>query len=471
MNPNEKKITYPVVDLQAIAIIIAGATTTNDIILVASRENITLNLEMGAKWRMLTDVFMKCPETAFFRMLSEFLHYLDEEKKTALEDILTRHGIHTEYTGNTYDFFNESDVIVTDDEIKSHEANKKALEQVKENDSVAEKIKIVREHHQTYIDVIEQFCKNYKNPSRELNEGFIYLKKLLDDELKELGISPYHPFRDLYSAEDEYTPKPMQIYLGDEPRGIDWNYFRPKLYSVHSKIVQLLSGAKTTTKTEAKIQEINSLVSKFRNGSVKKEKIEKPVKDVIHKIQIIKGNIEIDGLKEGMKSIAENKKQDKYKFPYKLVAGTQWEDFFITFEDDENVSIQVKRIKHTASYKDMGFIGRGANPASSEAWAFLKVLAQVGGELTIKDPEAKEKYRKQKEILTKALKGYFPLEYDPFFPYDQFIPKIKQKNSYKIKITLIPLPAPNIETEIKNSDDLGLKEYLDEEAPQVATEQ
>jgi len=102
----------------------------------------------------------------------------------------------------------------------------------------------------------------------------------------------------------------------------------------------------------------------------------------VQKIEIVKGKLEVDGLKDGLKAISQSKKEtDKPKFPYKLPAGTKWEEITIKFEDDENVYIQVKQFKHTASYKELGLVGRGKNPNPSELWAFLKVLAQVTASL------------------------------------------------------------------------------------------
>jgi len=49
----------------------------------------------------------------------------------------------------------------------------------------------------------------------------------------------------------------------------------------------------------------------------------------------------------------------------------------------------------------MRLVGRGKSPKPSELWAFLKVLATKNGEIAIKDPEAKTKYKKQKELLKK----------------------------------------------------------------------
>ncbi|OGE76155.1 MAG: hypothetical protein A3C85_01670 [Candidatus Doudnabacteria bacterium RIFCSPHIGHO2_02_FULL_48_21] len=192
--------------------------------------------------------------------------------------------------------------------------------------------------------------------------------------------------------------------------------------------------------------------------------------EIIHKIEIIKGQMEIGGLPEGLKAIAQAKKENTNRFPYKLPAGTKWENFTIKFLDDENIFIQVKHIKHEVNYKEMWFVGKGKNPNPSEAWVFLKVLAKVNGELTIKDAEARDKYKKQKEVLAKALQNYFLLDYDPFYPY-RSSPE-KEGNSYKIKITLIPPPEQSGKKNIdENEDDLGVKEYLDKQSPQVYEEQ
>jgi len=154
------------------------------------------------------------------------------------------------------------------------------------------------------------------------------------------------------------------------------------------------------------------------------------------------------------------------KFPHKLPAGTRWEDIIIKFLDDENIFIQVKQFKHSTSYNEIGLIGKGNNPNPSQQWTFLKVLAQVNGELTIKDLESRDKYKKQKESLTKALQDYFSIDYDPFYPYHSS-PE-KQGNSYKIKITLIPPPDDKKQSVIEEDEDgLGIKEFLNEQAPQI----
>lgn len=186
-------------------------------------------------------------------------------------------------------------------------------------------------------------------------------------------------------------------------------------------------------------------------------------------IQIVGGKMEVGGLREGFSRISGSNKVSQYKFPYKLPAGTKWDDITIKFEDDNNVFINVKRFKHYASYKDMGFIGKGKNPEPSEAWVFLRVLskAKIAGELTINDPNAKDKYKHQKEALTEVLQNYFSIDYDPFYPYRSSTEKIG--SSYKIKITLIPPPEQQ-NNEDKSDKKDEVREYLDEQAPQVYEE-
>lgn len=179
--------------------------------------------------------------------------------------------------------------------------------------------------------------------------------------------------------------------------------------------------------------------------------------------------IEISGLTEGLKALRpESLENTGPKFPYKIPAGTHWNNIVMKFLDDEKVEIWVKKQKHITDYKEMGMVGKGKIPEPSEQWYFLKVLAKCNSEITIKDNEVKDKYKKQKQSLTETLRNYFGIDYDPFYPY-QSCPE-KGGNSYKIKLLLIPPPDKNEEKESlenEDADNLGIHEFLSETAPQV----
>jgi hypothetical protein len=142
----------------------------------------------------------------------------------------------------------------------------------------------------------------------------------------------------------------------------------------------------------------------------------------------------------------EKEDKSKVKFPYELPAGTEWEEVSIKFLDNENITIKVRQFEHKTDFKEMEFTGKGKNPNPSEAWKFLRVLAENSGEISAKDYEKYEyKYKKQKEILAKKLKSYFSIDYDPFYRYHSS-PE-KKGNSYKIKITLTPPPPTENEND------------------------
>jgi hypothetical protein len=177
----------------------------------------------------------------------------------------------------------------------------------------------------------------------------------------------------------------------------------------------------------------------------------------------ITGKIEVSGLSEGLKALrVKEPTTTGPKFPFKIPAGTHWNNIIIKFLDDEHVEIHVKRLKHKTDFKEMGMIGKGKIPEPSEQWLFMKVLAKCQGEITIKDPEAKEKYKKQKQTLTETLRNYFSIDYDPFYPYHS-CPE-KGGNSYKIKLLLIPPFEKEVRPIIDDEefDPLGIKEYLSE---------
>jgi hypothetical protein len=189
--------------------------------------------------------------------------------------------------------------------------------------------------------------------------------------------------------------------------------------------------------------------------------------DINNPLPII-GEIKITGLNERLDALKPREPEKAGpKFPHKIPAGTHWNNIIIKFLDEEHVEIYVRKLKHTTNYTEMSMIGKGNIPTPSEQWIFLKVLAQCHGEITIKDTESRDTYKKQKQALTEILQRYFSIDYDPFYPYKSS--HEKSGNSYKIKLTLIPPPVialPSNALEIEE-DVLGIQEFLSEETPQV----
>lgn len=213
----------------------------------------------------------------------------------------------------------------------------------------------------------------------------------------------------------------------------------------------------------------NNIKDKFKNQDFKKSHnydrkvqstLDKNTRENTNPLPIT-GKIEVQGLSEGLKALRKYENQNiGPKFPFKIPSGTHWDNVIIRFLNDEEIEIHVKKLKHITNYKEMGMIGKGKIPVPNEQWIFLKVLAQCQGELSIKDPEAKDKYKKQKQALTETLRNYFSIDYDPFYPYKSC--SEKDGNSYKIKILLIPSqPKEEPENSIEeDTDPLGIQEYL-----------
>lgn len=459
----------------------------------------------NTKWRMVFDVLVylassskKEDKETLSKVIGEATHPLMHEGNEGSALVLRKQfdeylkydnmGIAYDKDTGTYWALRNADddeteiqtQIESDDLIKHlEEQSEKQLEFLSKPES-KEKISLLRKAYQLLTNVVFFFCEDPARPTVELNQSFQYLYKLVNITVNELGLSQadtssfsrnehffYLPFSNLFSAEKVYK---------EQGQDLSWQKIRPEMNAMYGdieEIYQEVSGSDVLAEPD-KQDKLNKILLSLSVLKKKREIARKVVLGRRNKVQPTiptTTKIEITRIPElqikGLTELAGAKKErNGSKFPHKLPAGTKWEDFTIKFLDDENVFIQIKQFKHNASYKEMGFIGRGNNPNPSEAWIFLKVLARVNGELTLKDAEAKDKYKKQKEFLAKSLQGYFSLDYDPFYPYRSS--SEKNGNSYKIKITLIPPPTDSKDHDTEeNKDDLGLKEYLNEQAPQV----
>lgn len=157
----------------------------------------------------------------------------------------------------------------------------------------AEKLKLLRESHQAYIDIIEIFCANPKKPTKDLNDAYLDLSKIISKGLEKLGLRHYsvdfyRPFRhDLYKAEIEWNGDGYLDSLRLNPR-LSWDAVRPSLYRVHSEIANLCNIADEETEMtddEKRLEKITSLISQKRNKEVvsEKEKVERV--EILHKYE------------------------------------------------------------------------------------------------------------------------------------------------------------------------------------------
>lgn len=150
--------------------------------------------------------------------------------------------------------------------------------------------------------------------------------------------------------------------------------------------------------------------------------------------------VEITALPKVQVSIEKNTSSTS-KFPFKIPSGTTWQNITIQFTNSDVVNIQVGGHSHQTGYADMGFIDKRTNKPTTQ-WALLLVLAKNGGLLSASSADARDKYKKHKQLLSDKLKDYFDLEPDPFEPY---------KGGYKTKITLAPPRAYQSEAEDTHS--------------------
>lgn len=162
-------------------------------------------------------------------------------------------------------------------------------------------------------------------------------------------------------------------------------------------------------------------------------------------------------------NIKKNSK-DIEAFPFKLPAGVRWENFMVKFLSDYEIKIEVIGKKYNATFRELG-LEDSRTKKPNQQWYFLKILSENNGELSCKNPKANPIYKKSKELLSKALKRYFKIDYDPFYSYKPSFGGEKEKNSYKIKLTLIPMPTEKEEKKKKYNPFSDVNDFIEESSP------
>ena len=377
-------------------------------------------------------------------LLHPLNHNADEEKTDSIAQQLEKYLLYDNFyirnTGKEYLVFSEEEMEEmhsSSPEFEEQEKQNKKDDEEKIRNS-KEEVRNLRDNHQSYIDIIEIFCRDTKKPTKELNDAYVFLSNKIDRDIKNLGLKSIHiwfqkPFNDLYSAESESKSKKQWL---------SWDSVRPSLYKVHSDINKLLNMAEENagmTDDEKKLEDINKLISDKRTQKAEPRPVPSPMKIEISKMPDLNiRNVEDNTLQKGKKRI----RLPKFK-------PTDWSRISIRFIDDRNVLITAdKKDVVSSDYEALGFSDEKKGKPNM-AWAFFRGLANNSGETKELPNPIPDKIKQQKKQLSDRLKTIFKNDTDPFF-------EPTETRTYRIKINLIPPTTEDKE------DKYGTKEYLEE---------
>ncbi len=141
--------------------------------------------------------------------------------------------------------------------------------------------------------------------------------------------------------------------------------------------------------------------------------------------------------------------------PLELPSDTKWGDVRTRFISSQFVLIEIPKYKVQlhADYHDMGMWDARSGKPNAQ-WSIFKGLAQYGGEISWETPIAHPRVKKQKQLLSNALKRYFNIAGDPFFIYHK-------EKAYRLKMILLP------EESLAEKDEFGIAEHIKESMPQM----
>lgn len=147
----------------------------------------------------------------------------------------------------------------------------------------------------------------------------------------------------------------------------------------------------------------------------------------------------------------KNNKKERLSFDTPL--NTKWEDITIKFIDGHYVDVIIGKKKKRTYYREMGFEDSRKNLPNKQ-WEFMKNLSELNGEISWDDKKADWRLKKRKQKLSDALRAFFGMSDDPFYPYW----KIK---GYKIKIHFMPEHS-QIPFKLKDNDSDDISKVLTE---------
>lgn len=110
---------------------------------------------------------------------------------------------------------------------------------------------------------------------------------------------------------------------------------------------------------------------------------------------------------------------DRPRFKHKIPAGMRWENFIFIISPNKNtLQVHVGQVIETITYEDMGLKDARTGKPTLQ-WELLKLFAKHSGEIKAASADARDNYKKQKQLLSDKLQQYFAIDFDPFEPYDR----------------------------------------------------
>lgn len=212
-----------------------------------------------------------------------------------------------------------------------------------------------------------------------------------------------------------------------------------------------ISPEQQTDDYKIKILATEKLLDEYKPKNINyHEQIQKPIP-----IQIVSGKMEVEGLQDGLKSIATKneaititKNKRTIRLPH--FQPTQWKDISIRFLDKRNVIIQGDKKNTTLDYEALGF-SDDKSKKPNFAWNVLYKMAENNGETDKITSPIPDNIKQIKRQISDFLKKLFHNDTEPFYDFSE-------TNTYRLKIKLIPPQTDDTDSE----DKLGVKSYLKE---------
>jgi len=320
--------------------------------------------------------------------------------------------------------------------------------------------------------------------NEKLNACYISLTLLIDTLLEDKNLEEFKKEKpDIYES----------LLSIDEEFSAHWNFLRSEVMQFIGKIDKrclvlrvsdyrlptgiknlieivdkvIIKHKKLTKKESAKLIERAKYVRDNIIDFTPKKSEENEQKSLPTRIKVTDmPELKIKGFEEKViLQKTKNKRLQLREFPKNL----RWEEITIKFINGEEVIITARNDTFHINYDVLGFQDE-KKKSPNKQWDFLKLLAIKKGEISWENNEDLSLRRinsikKQKQLLTEALKAYFQIENEPFLNY-------RKEKAYKIKINLIPEGDSTEDQEKKEAyeDDADIEIFRKKQAPEVYEE-